>query len=261
MVIGLGFLVAASAAGMRLAARRRPRLLARAPRALVRRPVIAQPAATPPLIGEEPVQATESPTSWTIPNDTPEALEPIAGSEAPSFFRREALEFQSGRSEGNTQLRVASTWAPGLYWLVLALVVVGLALSSTLRTDVTITGPAVIDGRQGTFVALLPSTPSGRLQPGDTVLLDLDDAPARRLSARVTGSALADDADARSAGLRPLAEPAVLVQGDILPDAPAEFSALSPRVEGRVVVVVGTERLIGVFIRGFRQMLGQGHGS
>jgi hypothetical protein len=253
--------VAASAAGMRLAARRRPRLLARAPAALTRRPAVALPAATPPPIGAEPVQATRLPTSWTVPDDTPEALEPVARNDAAPFFRREALEFQSGRSGGDTQLRVASTWARGLYWLVLGLVVVGLALSSTLRTDVTVTGPAMVDGRQGTFVALLPSAASARLQRGDTVLLDLDAAPARRLSARVTGSVPADDTEARTAGLRPLAEPAVLVQGDILPDAPGELSALSPRVEGQAVVVVGTERLIGVFIRGFRQLLGQGHRS
>jgi hypothetical protein len=65
---------------------------------------------------------------------------------------------------------------------------------------------------------------------------------------------LADDGDARQAGLAPPAQPAILVTGRIDPGAPTGPGTSRP---AQVTVVLRTESLADVLARQFSAMLGR----
>jgi hypothetical protein len=180
-------------------------------------------------------------------------------SELPSLFRREAVEFHAGQPRQGSVLRIDPPWSGWLYWIVLALVAAAVVVTATARTSETTSGPALINVQERTFVALVPAA-SPDLRRGRLVRLQVD-APARRLAARVLRSEVADQARARRAGFASSSQPAVLVRG--LLDRRADVASLpsSRRPEGRAVVVLRSGRIVDLFVRELRGILGTGGGS
>jgi hypothetical protein len=180
--------------------------------------------------------------------------------ERPSLFRQEALEFQAAQPRHGGVLRIDPRWSRWLYWIVLALVAAGVVVTATARTSETTSGPALINVQERTFVALVPKA-SPDLRRGRLVRLQMDGPEAQPLAARLLRAEVADPAGVRRAGLASSSQPAVLVTGLLerqadLPSAPA-----SRRAEGRAVVVLRSERILGLFLRALRGMLGTGGDS
>jgi hypothetical protein len=177
--------------------------------------------------------------------------------ERPSLFRREALEFHTGRQRPEGVLRVDPRWTRWAYWLVLALLVAGVIVTATAHTSETTSGPALIDVQERTFVALLPGAAAPDLQPGQTVRLQVEGLVARPLAARALKAEVADQAAIRRAGFPSSSQPAVLVTGILGPHA--DVGALpSPRHEGRAVVVLRSQRILDLFLRQLQGTLGKG---
>jgi hypothetical protein len=177
--------------------------------------------------------------------------------ERPSLFRREALEFHVGQSGQGGVLRIDPPWTRWLYWIVLALVAAGLVVTVTARTSETTSGPALIDVRERTFAALVPQA-SSDLRRGRPVRLQVDGPPGRSLTARLLNAEVADQAGVRRAGFASSSQPAVLVTGILERDADVASLASSRRTEGRAVVVLRSPRILDLFLRQMRGMLGTG---
>ncbi len=181
--------------------------------------------------------------------------------ERPSLFRQEALDFRvSGPGQGGV-LRIEPPWTGWLYWIVLALVVAGVVVAATVRTSETTSGPALINMQERTFVALVPAAASPDLQRGQLVRLQMDGGDGKPLAARVIRADVADQAGVRQAGFASFSEPAVLVTGVLAPDADVASLRPSPRLEGRAVVVLRSERMLSLFLRQFGGMLAGGGDS
>jgi hypothetical protein len=178
--------------------------------------------------------------------------------EPSSLFRREALEFQAGDLGHGSVLRIDPPWSRWSYWVVLAFLVAGVVVISTVRTSETTSGPALIDVRERTFVALVPNAASPDLQRGQQVRLQLHGAARRVLAARALTSEVADQAGVRRAGFGSASQPAMLVTGVL--DRHADVASLpsAPRTEGRAVVVLGSQTIVSLFRRQLRGSLGGG---
>jgi len=181
--------------------------------------------------------------------------------ERPSLFRQEALEFRAGGPRQGGVLRIEPPWTGWLYWIVLGLVVVGVAVTATARTSETTSGPAVINLQERTFVALVPDAASADLQRGQLVRLQVDGPQGRPLAARVFRAEVADQAGVRRAGFASSSQPAMLVTGFLAPHGEVASSPSSARHEGRAVVVLRSQRVLKLFLRQLRGMLGGGEGS
>ena len=131
--------------------------------------------------------------------------------ERPSLFRQEALEFQAGRPGEGSVLRADPRWTTWLYWIVLTLVVAGVAVTATARTSETTSGPALINVQGRTFVALVPDAASADVQRGELVRLQVDGPEGRPLAARVLRAEVADQAGVRRAGFASSSQPGTLV--------------------------------------------------
>lgn len=97
-----------------------------------------------------------------------------------SIFRREALE-QRGRrrAEGNV-VRVAPRWTTGAFYLLLALVAVGITAASVVRVDRYASGPTAVD--DGRVIVLLPASLAPHVDVGRPV--DLNGASERVVAFR-----------------------------------------------------------------------------
>jgi hypothetical protein len=180
--------------------------------------------------------------------------------ERPSLFRQEALKFQAGHPQPGGVLRIDRRWTGWLYWIVLALVVAGVVVTVTARTSETTSGPALINVQERTFVALLPDAASPDLQRGQLVRLQVDGSERGPLAARVLRAKVADQAGVRRAGFASSSQPAVLVTGVLAPGA--DLASLpSPQYEGRAVVVLGSQRILSLFLRQLGGILGGGGDS
>jgi hypothetical protein len=182
-------------------------------------------------------------------------------SERPSLFRQEALEFRAGGPRQGGVLRIEPPWTGWLYWIVLGLVVAGVVVTATARTSETTSGPARINMYERTFVALVPDAASADLQRGQLVRLQVDGREGRPLAARVFRAEVADQAGVRRAGFASSSQPAMLVTGILAPHGEVASSPSSPRHEGRAVVVLRSQRVLNLFLRQLRGMLGGGGGS
>jgi hypothetical protein len=180
--------------------------------------------------------------------------------ERPSLFRQEALEFHAGHPQPGGVLRIDRRWTGWLYWIVLALVVAGVVVTVTARTSETTQGPALINVQERTFVALLPDAASPDLRGGQLVRLQVAGSKGGSLAARVLRTEVADQAGVRRAGFASSSQPAVLVTGVLAPDADVA-SLPSPRPEGRAVVVLGSQRILNLFLRQLGGILGGGGDS
>jgi len=169
------------------------------------------------------------------------------------LFRREALEYWSRQRGPSGVLRVGAPWVRWLYWIVLALVAAGLALTLLVRIEQTTSGPARVDPQPRTFVAVLPAAAGSDLHRGHPLRLEVD-APAgpESMAASVLEVRAAEDADVRRAGFETFRQPAVLVTGVLTPDAatPAR-TASSSGLAGRAVIELGSKRAFSVFLEGF----------
>jgi hypothetical protein len=182
-------------------------------------------------------------------------------SERPSPFRQEALEFRAGGPRQGGVLRIEPPWTRWLYWIVLGLVGAGVVVTATARTSETTSGPALINLQDRTFVALVPDAASADLRRGQLVRLQMDGREGRPLTARTFRAEVADQAGVRRAGFTSSSQPAMLVTGFLAPHGEVESSPSSPRHEGRAVVVLRSQRVLNLFLRQLRGMLGGGGGS
>jgi len=174
------------------------------------------------------------------------------------LFRREALEYHLRPPESGGVLRVGAPWLRWLYWLVLAMVGVGLVLSLVVRVDRTTSGPALVDPQQGTFVAVLPAA---EVRDDHLVRLELDGPGERTVAASVAEVRAADDVAVRRAGFGSFPQPAVLLTGGLEPDdATLVETGSSPRRTGRAVVVVGSEQAFSLLLGGFDDVSEGGNG-
>jgi hypothetical protein len=180
--------------------------------------------------------------------------------EGPSLFRREALEFQTGQGRDGGVLRIDPPWMRWLYWIVLSLVAAGVVLTATARTSETTSGPALINVHDRTFVAVVPDV-SVNLRRGQLVRLEVDASEGRPLAARVLKSEVADEAGVRRAGFASSAQAGMLVTGFLERRADVASLPASPRPEGRAVVVLRSQRVLNMFLRQLRGMLGTGGDS
>jgi hypothetical protein len=180
--------------------------------------------------------------------------------ERPSLFRREALEFQAGQPRQGEVLRIDPPWTGWLYWIVLSLVAAALVVTATARTSETTSGPALINVQERTFVALVPNA-SPDLRRGQLVRLQVDGPEERPLAASVLRAELADQAGVRRAGFASTDQPAMLVTGLLERHADVASLPSSPRPEGRAVVVLRSQRILDLFLRQLRGMLGTGGDS
>jgi hypothetical protein len=179
----------------------------------------------------------------------------------PSLFRQEALEFHADRSRPGGVLRIDPPWTGWLYWIALALLVAGVAVIAMARTSETTSGPALIDVREWTFVALVPGAASPDLQRGQLVRLQVDDQGGQPLAARVLRAEAADQAGIRRAGFPASSQPAMLVTGVLTPHAVVAPLLSSPRLEGQAVVVLRSQRILNLLLEQLRGTLGGGGGS
>jgi hypothetical protein len=181
--------------------------------------------------------------------------------ERPSLFRQEALEFHAGHARRGDVLRIDPPWTGWLYWIVLALVAAGVAVTATARTSETTSGPALFNAPERTFLVLVPGAAAPELRPGQPVRLQLNGSKGEPLAARVLTAEVADQAGIRRAGFASSSQPAVLVTGVLAADADVASLPSSPRQEGRAVVVLRTERIVNLFLQQLRGTLGEGGGS
>jgi hypothetical protein len=176
--------------------------------------------------------------------------------ERPPLFRQEALEFQAGGPRQGGFLRIDSRWTAWSYWIVLALVVAGVVITATARTSETISGPALVNVQERTFVALIPAAASPDLQRAQAVRLH--GPGGRPLAARLLSAKVADQAGVREAGFASSSQPGILVTGVLAPDADVASLPSAPRPEGRAVVVLRSQRILSLFLRQLRGTLGRG---
>jgi hypothetical protein len=138
------------------------------------------------------------------------------------------------------------------------LVAAGVVVTATARTSETTSGPARINVQQRTYVALVPDAASPDLRPGQLVHLQVNGPGGRVLAARLLSAKVADQAGVRRAGFASSSQPAMLVTGVLERHADVTVLPSSPRPEGRVVVVLRSQRILDLFLRQLRGMLGKG---
>jgi hypothetical protein len=176
--------------------------------------------------------------------------------EPPSLFRREALEFKAGQLGPGDVLRIDPPWSRWSYWVVLVLVLAGVVVTTTVHTSKTTSGPTLINVRERTFAALVPDAASPDLHRGQVVRLELPGATGSAVTARVLRSAVADQAGLRRAGFASSFQPGVLVTGVLEGHADVASLPSSPP-EGRAVIVLGSQRILDLFLGQLRGMLGE----
>jgi hypothetical protein len=177
--------------------------------------------------------------------------------EPPSLFRREALDFKAGQLGPGDVLRIDPPWSRWSYWVVLALVVAGVVVTTTVHTSKTTSGPTLINVRERTFAAVVPDAASPDLHRGQTVRLELPGGKRPALVTRVLRSDVADQTGLRRAGFASSSQPGVLVTGVLEKDADVASLPSSPS-ERRVVVVLGSQRILDLFLGQLGGMLGNG---
>jgi hypothetical protein len=211
----------------------------------------ASPAAAPPAARDARPSHAAAPSLKLVSRPPAPATNPEA------IFRREALEFRvRGRDTPGGVVRLGSRWLHWAYRMTLVLVLVAVAGMWVIRTDESITGPAVIDGRTGTAAVLLPAAAGPDLASSRGLTITL---PGGR-PATVSGlhAQLADDTAIRKAGLTPPAQPAILVTGQLNPGTAAASAAQDAHLQTQASIVLRSEPLADVLARQFGAMLGTG---
>lgn len=174
--------------------------------------------------------------------------------EPAGLFRQEALDFWTRQRGPGPLLRIVAPWVRWLYGMVLVLTVAGVALAFSVRVEQTISGAALVNGQERTFVALLPAAPNADLRPGQPLRIEVEVLrKPRQVPAQIRRVGVADDADIRRAGFGSFPQPAILVIGVLAPRSSDLAGLPSSRgLRGRAVVVLRSERALAVFLRGFK---------
>jgi hypothetical protein len=196
------------------------------------------------------------------PRDRPAELDvgarPAATTNLDAIFRQEALEFRArGRETPGGVVRLGARWLQWAYRITIVLVVAAVAGMWLIHTGESASGPAVVDGRAGTFAALLPAVVGPDLPDSQGLVIAL---PGGR-SVRATGvhAQLADAAAIEKAGLVPPAQPAILVTGRLDLGASAGSVAPDARIATQVSVVLRSESLGSVLARQVGAMFSDGN--
>jgi hypothetical protein len=106
-----------------------------------------------------------------------------------------------------------------------------------------------------TFAALVPGAAAPDLRPGQLVRLHLDGRKGPPLAARLFRAEVADQAGVHRAGFAPSSQPAMLVTGILEPDVDVASLPSAPKRQGRAVVVLGSQRILNLFLRQLRGTL------
>jgi hypothetical protein len=174
-----------------------------------------------------------------------------------TLFRREALEaWARARDPGSGELRLGARWVTWWYRLLLLLVVITVLGLFVARTEERVTGSAVVEPRTGRVEALLPARAAPDLSGSRGLTVALPGRGGSPAGVEVDHVQAADDGAIRRAGLRPLAQPAILLTGH-LRDPSDLRSRTGGSVRAAAVVVLRSERLVDVLARQFRAMLGR----
>ena len=107
-------------------------------------------------------------------------------------------------------------------------------------------------------MALVPDPAAADVQPGQLVRLDVPGLQGPPVAARTVKAEVADQAAIRSAGFPSSSEPAVLVTGTLAPDADVASLPSGPRQEAQAVVVLGSRKLLDLFLGQLQGTLGKG---
>lgn len=177
------------------------------------------------------------------------------------LFRQEAVEFHTGQPRAGGVLRADARWTRWSYWVMLALMVAGVIFMATAHTAETTSGPALINVRDRTFVALVPDAASPDLQRGQLVRLHAQGLAGPPLTGRAQTTEVADEAGISRAGFASSSQPGVLVTGVLAAGADVGSLPPSARHEGRAVVVLRSQKILDLFLRPLRGTLGKGGGG
>ena len=170
------------------------------------------------------------------------------------LFRKEALEFHTrGDASSGGVIRLGAPWLRWSFRLLLVLVAAGVAIAVFAHTDESSTGPAVVNGRDGTFSALLPATVAPQLRSARSFRIRV--AGGRELPVDVT-RARAIAPRTTLDGLPTPTQPSLLLRGHITRGR-GDLER-GERLSARAVLVLRRERLGNVLVRRFRLMLGAG---
>jgi len=203
----------------------------------------AGPGARPLRAAWPSLQLTSRPTGPTTDRD--------------AIFRQEALEFRArGRDTPGGVVRLGGRRIQWAYRMTIVLVAATVASLWLIRTDESSSGPAVVDGRTGTVVALLPAAIGPDLANSQGLTVALPGGRTVRVSVR--HAQLADGTAIRKAGLVPTAQPGILVTGRLYPGTSAGLAAQDAELRTQASVVLSSESMADVLARQFRVMLSQG---
>ena len=115
------------------------------------------------------------------------------------IFREEALRSREAQPPPARTTRPTPPWITWAYWVLLALVAVGLAAGALIRVGEVARGPAVIRG--GAVEAVVPAVFASDLHPGMSLTLTLPGRGPVTVRLTATGPEVADAAAAsRSLG-------------------------------------------------------------
>jgi len=174
-----------------------------------------------------------------------------------AIFRQEVLEFRArGRETPGSVVRLGAWRIRWAYRVTLVLLAAAVASLWLIRTDESSSGPAVVDGRTGTVVALLPAAIGPDLANSQGLTVALPGGRTVRVSVR--HAQLADGTAIRKAGLVPTAQPGILVTGRLYPGTSAGLAAQDAELRTQASVVLSSESMADVLARQFRVMLSQG---
>jgi hypothetical protein len=176
-------------------------------------------------------------------------------------FRQEALAARAERAASGAPLQFAR-WPGWLYGAVLGLLIGGITVGLTARTDRTVSGPVAVDVERGVFTAALPHDAASLATAGRSIDVSLPDRTGRSYEGRITFTTVADLARLRQSPLRgvPGADPGdVLVTGELVlrdgsTSTPGSLSR-SQELTGRATIVLGSDRLLAVVLGGFGDLL------
>jgi hypothetical protein len=177
--------------------------------------------------------------------------------EASSIFREEALEARAAAQRVSGEpLRVDPRWVRLSYWVVLILVVAGVATGMLVRTDATATGPAVIHP-DGTFSAVIPATVATQLEGARSLRIE-SSGPGSSVngSATIDHIAAASDASVSRAHLPPLKQPGIMLSGVLTDVDRSAISRLHTDIKAHAALVLRSDSLLGTIGRRLDGMLG-----
>lgn len=175
--------------------------------------------------------------------------------ERETLFRQEALDaWTRGRDRSGGVVQLTSAWRIWLYRATLLLVVGGVLSLWLVRTEERASGPAVVDERTGAVTVLLPATAVPYLTSSG-LRVELPRSGRGPVPVVVRQARQASDAETRAAGLQPIAQPGILLSGQLHDLSDGSPGSVSP-VPATASVVIRSERLVDLLARRFGGMLG-----